>query len=279
MQERAKTFSTRELEGAEVIELVSGKVVGSLLEAIINPSGRVEYLGILPQAWHKGGTVLSPRDILGFDDGVLLIERASRLTSYQQAKLKKSFFSTKELKQRIVIDRTGHLHGKPVAAIFEANGLITELEVDKDLVLHTLPIASIIAVGPKYIVVDLAEEGEAEAAEPPSPKKVVEMPTEKQEAKPASRVAASRNGDDLEVALSGDSEPRTGREEQLEFILGKHSPLTLETPSGDTVVKAGQVLTFPILNRLMEEGLLQQVFIALVSGVEPPLDEEPLAKG
>jgi len=270
MQERAKTFSTRQLEGAEVVELVSGKVVGSLVEAIINPVGRVEYLGILPETWHKGGNVLSPGDIIGFDDGVVLIERASTLTSYQQAKLKSNYFTTKELRQRTVIDRSGHLHGRPVAAIFEANGRITELEVDKELVLDTLSIASIIAVGPKYIVVELAAGRETAAAGPHSPERVVELPSEKREDAPESRVAAEGNGEDLVIALSEESQPASAREQQLEYVLGKKCPLTLRTASGETVVKAGQVLTSPLLNRLMEEGFLQQVFLAVASEPEPP---------
>lgn len=279
MQERAKTFSTRQLEGAEVVELVSGKVVGSLMEAIINPAGRVEYLGILPQVWHEGGMMLSPSDILGFDDGVVLIERASCTTSYRQAKLKKSCFTTKELRQRVVIDRTGHVHGKPVAAIFDSSGRILEFEIDKDLVLHSLPVAKIIAVGPKYIVVELTREGAAEAQEPAPPEQVVEMPPERRQAKPESRVASSGDGETLAAALNDESDLEVLRDRQLEFVLGKQSPITLQNPSGETVVEAGQVLTSPILNRLVEEGLLQQVFMSLVSGMGPPMSEEPHAEG
>lgn len=264
MQEHGKIYNTRDLLKAEVVDLESGSVLGTVIEAILSTGeATVEFLGILPTEWHKTGLLLRTGDIVGFDESVILIPSAERLVHYTEKQIKKDFVSFGELNLLTLIDQKGQVYGNPVGAIFNQSGRIIALEAEKDLVVQMVTLSGIVAVGPRYAVVNLSPTTELEA-EPAQPSAREETPEPViLEAVAGEVVEAveddSGNGEDVPSSVMY-------RERQIRFMLGKPSPLTLNGRSGTPVVTSGETISSAVINRLIEEGLLSQLFIALTMG-------------
>lgn len=261
MQEHGKIYNTRDLLKAEVVDLESGSVLGTVIEAILSTGeATVEFLGILPTEWHKTGLLLRTDDIVGFDESVILIPSAERLVSYTEKQIKKDFVSCSELNRLTLIDQKGQVYGNPVGAIFNQSGRIIALEAEKDLVVQMVTLSGIVAVGPRYAVVNVSPETELEA-EP------ARLPAREEAPKPVILEAVA--GEVVEAAEddsgNGEDEPPSVlyRERQIRYMLGKPSPVTLNGRLGAPVVTSGETISSAVINRLIEEGLLSQLFIAL----------------
>jgi len=261
MQEHGKIYNTRDLLKAEVVDLESGSVLGTVIEAILSTrKATVEFLGVLPVEWHKTGLLLRTGDIVGFDESVILIPSAERLVSYTEKQIKKDFVSYSELNRHTLIDQKGQVYGNPVGVIFNQSGRIIALEAEKDLVVQMVTLSGIVAVGPRYTVVNVGPETrlEAKPAQPPAGKKT-----------PDPVILQAAAGEVVEEAKddsgNGEDEPSSPlyRERQIRYMLGKPSPVTLNGRSGTPVVTSGETISSAVINRLIEEGLLSQLFIAL----------------
>jgi len=262
MQEHGKIYNTRDLLKAEVVDLESGSVLGTVIEAILSTGeATVEFLGILPTEWHKTGLLLRTGDIVGFDESVILIPSAERLVHYTEKQIKKDFVSCSELNGLTLIDQKGQVYGNPVGAIFNQSGRIIALEAEKDLVVLMVTLSGIVAVGPRYAVVNVSPEAELEAepAQPPAREEAPE-PVVLQDV--AEEVMDAADEDD---SGNGEDEPSSilYRERQIRYMLGKPSPVTLNSRLGAPVVTSGETISSAVINRLIEEGLLSQLFIAL----------------
>ncbi len=275
----SRTLSSRALTGAEVVELLSGAVLGTVFDTLIDADTfKVKYLGILPASWYQGGTVLAVDKVLGFDERVLLIEKASHLGSLQDKEQKKqNLLGMRELNSRNVIDTSGILHGRILGLVFRKDGEITGIEVEKEVLEREIPIRRIVAVGERYVIVELAEAKEGEEGVSGETKKADAGRDEGSEftgAKPL-RVAtpASDSTPKKPPRAEAPSDGRTSLSEvmpfsqvrgrKLENIIGKASPLTIMNERGETLVNMGDVLSPTVINKLLEEGLLGELFQAL----------------
>lgn len=262
MDDHGKTHNTRELLNADVVELTSGSVVGKVAEAIINTrTGTIEFLGIRPAQWHEPGLLLNTADILGFDETVLLIRDFALLVPMDEGKQEAHYETCSDLYRLTLIDVEGHVLGRPVGCVFNASGHIVALEAEKDLVVHFVSLGRIIAVGNRFVVADLKQQpGHSERAG---------LPTEHS-------AALKREGRAGEISVrltkeedAGDDNGRHGsigakyRERQVQLMLGKVSPIALNGKSGQPVISLGETITGRIINRLIDEDLLNDVFIAL----------------
>jgi uncharacterized protein YrrD len=266
MQEHGKIYNTRDLLKAEVVDLQSGSVLGTVIEAILSTGkATVEFLGVLPAEWHKTGLLLRTDDIVGFDESVILISSAERLVNYAEKHIKKDFVSCSELNRLTLIDQKGQVYGNPVGVIFNQAGRIIALEAEKDLVMQMVTLEGIAAVGERYAVVEVSTEAELEA----EPKQVAE----RREA-PEAAVLEDATAELLDSAEddsgNGEDTPPAGvyRERQIRYMLGKPSPVTLNGRTGMPVVTSGETISSAVINRLIEEGLLSQLFVALTVGRE-----------
>lgn len=257
MEEHGKTYNTRELLKADVVELKSGSVVGRVAEAIVNTRlGAVEFLGIRPAQWHEPGLLLKTADILGFDETVLLIRDCAALAPFDEGKQEAHYATCSDLYRLTLIDEEGHVLGRPVGCVFSASGHIVALEAEKELVVHFVSLGRIIAVGDRFVVADLkhqASEMNIESAGHGAPKQ------ETRAAEVAVRYPDG-GGDD------GSSRGSIGakyRERQVQLMLGKVSPVALNGKNGHPVISLGETITGRLINRLIDEDLLNDVFIAL----------------
>lgn len=255
MEERGKTYNTRELLKADVVELTSGSVVGRVAEAIVNTQlGVVEFLGIRPMCWHEPGLLLNTAEILGFDETVLLIREAGILKAFGGPKLAPHYVTCGEIYGLNLIDTEGRVLGRPVGCVFSASGHIIALEAEKDLVVHFVSLGRIIAVGDRFVVADLMRQaGDAKPA-----------PLQR-EARPAAEVSASAapgNGEE-DRDWRNNSIGAKYRERQIQLMLGKPSPVTLTAKNGQPVITVGETITGRAINRLIDEELLNDLFIAL----------------
>jgi len=267
MEEHAKTYNTRDLLNAEVVELATGSVLGTVIEAILSVrKSSVEYLGVLPAEWYQPGLLLRTGDIMGFDESVLLVPGADRLLPYYDKQIKKDFVPTSGLTRLILIDQQGQVYGRPVGAVFDRSGLIVAMEAEKDLVVQAVQLAEIVAVGDRYVVIRVGPRGETTGRA--QPRKATPERGVVSDVAPDIIPAPeddSGNGENGPVSLMY-------RERQIRYMLGKPAPLTLSGRSGQPVITSGETITSAVVNRLIEEGLLNQVFIALTvdRGQLPP---------
>ncbi len=259
MEEHAKTYNTRELLKADVVELASGSVVGRVVEAVVNTrSGAVEYLGVRPVQWHRPGVLLKTSDIIGFDESVLLVSSENVLAAYNPKLHEKNCITCSDLYSLVLIDHEGHVLGNPVGCVFSPAGNIIAIEAEKDLVVHVVSLGRIVAVGDRFVVVDIRERHEpppfTESARSAAPLLREHAPAMSHP--PAAEIDADNNG-------GHDSLAAKYRERQVQFMLGKTSPLTLNGNNGNPIISIGETITGPVVNRLVEEGVLNQVFVAL----------------
>ncbi len=281
MEGTLNTYSSRQLFGSEVVELLSGAVLGTVFDTLIDlDKGEAKFLGILPASWYQGGTVLSVEDIIGFDEGVLLIEKAGNLTHLQSkdAKHKDRLMGVRDLVNRTVIDKSGAVYGKVLGVIFSRKGKITGLEVEKEILERTISVAKIVAIGEKYIIVDLEKEagggaeedkskevergGEMEAKGKKAKALKVAVPHESPSAVVSARRSASARGK-AEMELSDLMGIGQVKGRRLENLVDKPSPVSFFNEHGEPIVSAGERLTPNVLNKLLGEGLLQELFTAL----------------
>jgi uncharacterized protein YrrD len=276
MEELGKTYNTRELLKADVVELATGSVVGQVVEAIVNARlGVVEYLGVRPVQWHRPGVLLKTGDILGFDESVLLIRSESAFSPFDPKQHERNAITCSELYALTLIDHEGHVLGNPVGIIFSATGRILAIEAEKDLVVHVINLGRILAVGDRFVVVDMMLRKEPRGGEdngsPAGTPAVHEADANAHLSHaPADDVNPNDNG-------GHDSLAAKYRERQVQFMLGKISPLTLNDKNGSPVISLGETITGPVVNRLVEEGVLNEVFVALtVQRGRIPTDEPEL---
>lgn len=261
MQEHGKIYNTRDLLKAEVVDLESGSVLGTVIEAILSTGkASVEFLGVLPAEWHKTGLLLRTGDIVGFDESVILISSAERLVGYAEKHIKKDFVSCSELKRLTLIDQNGQVYGNPVGVIFNQSGRIIALEAEKDLVMQMVTLESIVAVGTRYAVAKVSAEAELEAEPVQSSERREVSETTLMEDATAEVLDAAEDD-----SGNGEDTASTGiyRERQIRYMLGKPSPVTLNGRAGTPVVTSGETISSAVINRLIEEGLLSQLFVAL----------------
>jgi uncharacterized protein YrrD len=260
MEESAKLYNTRELLKADVVELATGSLVGTVAETIVNTAaGTVEYVGILPAQWYMPGLLLRAAEIIGFDENILLIKSRDRLLDYKESRIKKDCAASSDISALTLIDQEGHVYGKPVGAVFDPTGRIIAFEAEKDLVVHVVELGRIVAVGDRFIVVSLRGAREAGTGEDGGTPKPAEAPKQRAVPDESERVAASPR-----LELEDDSDLQTKyRERQFEYLLGKRSPMTLNGRGGTPLVKMGETLTSKAISVLIGEGLLDQVFMAL----------------
>lgn len=263
MEEGVKLYNTRELLKADVVELATGSLVGTVAETIVNTAaGTVEYVGILPAQWYMPGLLLRAADIVGFDENILLIKSRDRLLDYKESRIKKECATSSGISALTLIDQEGHVYGKPVGAVFDPTGRITALEAEKDLVVHVVELGRIVAVGDRFIVVSLHGESVAGTGDDGGKPKPVEAPRKQPAPGEGERVAATPR-----LELEDDSDLQTKyRERQIEYLLGKRSPMALNARNGTPLVKVGETLTSKSVSLLIDEGLLDQVFMALTVG-------------
>ncbi len=253
-------LTSRAISGAEVVELISGAVLGTVYDTLVDLDDRkVDCLGILPASWYQGGTILAVTDILGYDEGVLLIEKATDLVSprLKDVKPNKNLTGVKELTSRTVVDKAGHVYGRVLAVLFDSKGKICGLEVEKEVIERIINVDKIIAIGDKYIIVELTKES-AGGEEEDKGKKVFEGETLDAQKAGALRVASSVNS--ISEELSEFSQLGKFKGRRLEFYLDKPSPVSFITEGGETIVSVGERLTPYVLNRLLSEGLLQELY-------------------
>ncbi len=262
MDEQGKTYNTRDLLRAEVVELASGSVLGSVVEAILSTrKAIVEYLGILPVEWFRPGLLLRTEDIVGFDESVILVPSAEHLITYNEKQIKKDFLSCSELKRLTLIDQKGQVYGNPVGAVFNHFGRIIALEAEKDLVVQMIMLQDVIAVGSRYLVVHVSAEENLRAAPEAKVSGKDSRAPRMVEGVPEERLVTAKEDD---AGNGGDGQASVlYRERQIRYMLGKPSPLSLNGRSGSPIVTAGETISSSIINRLIEEGLLNQIFIAL----------------
>jgi uncharacterized protein YrrD len=258
MEEQVKTYNTRELLKADVVELASGSVVGRVVEAVVNTrSGAVEYLGVRPVQWHKPGALLKTSDIIGFDESVLLVSSESVLAAYNPKIHEKHTVTCSELRTLILLDHEGHVLGNPTGCFFSPDGKIVAFEAEKDLVVHVVHLGRIVGVGERYFIVDTRI-----SQAPPSYSGIESpsFPLPDEQAAAAHplfpKADAGDNGGNGDLAAKY-------RERQIQYILGKISPLTLSGKNGSPIISMGEIITSSVVSRLVEEGELNQVFIAL----------------
>jgi len=285
MEGSRKSLSSRSLIGAEVIELVSGAVLGSVYDSLIDlDSFEVAYLGLIPAYWYQGGTVLPISHIRGFDENVVLIERASQLVSLQgkeSSKDKKALVGVRHLQGRIVVSSSGDVIGGLLGISFDRSGKILGVEVEKEVLQKNLAITRIIAVGDKYIVVELVAEGEGAKAGGEQESGRADKPTEADKAKQASKLKVASptpaKGEASDPAvrrvdLPGELSQFAGTSQlkarRLDNIVGKTSPTTIVNRLGEAIVHSGDILTLSVVNRLLNEGLLSELFHAFPNDQE-----------
>lgn len=265
MEGTSSRFTSRTIEGCEVVEAVSGAVLGTVFDTLIDlEAGKLEYLGILPASWYQGGTVLPVEKVLGHDEGVLLIERASHLISLQskESKPRKKLVGIRELRNRIVIDKSGLVYGRLLGVVFGDNGRIVGLEVEKDILERTVPVQKVIAIGEKYIIIDVAKEAHGIGREGESEKKSEEKGGEvglsqSLTAEKVVKVAKAHTGSRSD--LSTISQASKFQRRSLEKIVNEFSPVSFVTDKGEEIVRKGERLTPMVLNRLLGEGLLHEL--------------------
>jgi uncharacterized protein YrrD len=276
MEELGKTFNTRELLKADVVELATGSVVGRVVEAIVNTRlGIVEYLGVRPMQWYRPGVLLKISDILGFDESVLLIRSESVFSPFDAKQHARNSITCSELYSLTLIDQVGHVLGNPVGAVFSPAGRILAIEAEKDLVVHIINLGRIIAVGDRFVVVDLMLRNE------PPPANGANNADSSVAAKDAgaseNKAQAAAEDDGANDNGGRDSLAAKYRERQMHFMLGKTSPLTLNGKNGSPIISLGETITGPVVNRLVDEGVLNEVFVALtVQRGRIPTDEPEL---
>ncbi len=271
MEEHGKTYNTRELLKADVVELTSGSVVGSVAEAIVNTQlGIVEFLGIRPAQWHEPGLLLKTADILGFDDSVLLIHDGSALAAFNEGMGEARYVTCTEIYRLTLIDNEGHVLGRPVGCVISASGHIVALEAEKDLVVHFVSLGRIIAVSQRFVVADLKQQpghgqrGAAPRREGRAGESAVRLAQEED-------VATDDNSRHGSIAAKY-------RERQVQLMMGKVSPVTLNGKNGHPIVSPGETITGRVINRLIDEELLNDLFIALTVHHGNIPDNEPEVK-
>lgn len=258
MEEHGKTYNTRELLKADVVELKSGSVVGRVAEAIVNTRlGTVEFLGIRPEQWHDPGLLLSTADILGFDETVLLIRDGALLAPFDDSKREAQYATCTDLYKLTLIDDEGRVLGRPVGCVFSASGHIVALEAEKDLVVHFVSLGRIIAVGDRFVVADLKQQASEMHID------TTGHGVPKHETRAAEVAVRYPDGGGDDGNGSRGSIATKYRERQVQLMLGKVSPVTLNGKNGQPIISMGETITGRIVNRLIDEDMLNDVFIAL----------------
>jgi len=261
MEESGKLYNTRELLEADVVELATGSLVGTVAETIVNvAAGTVEFVGILPVQWYRPGLLLRSADIVGYDENTLLIKSRDRLLDYKESRIKKDCAASSVISTLTLIDQEGHVYGRPVGAVFDGTGRITAFEAEKELVVHMVALDRIVAVGDRFIVVSVRGScSPKDADEDGKPEPAGELKPQAGAPPEDERAAASQR---LELEDDSDLQSRY-RERQIEYLLGKRSPMTLNGRDGSPLLKIGDTLTSKSISQLIDEGLLDQVFMAL----------------
>jgi uncharacterized protein YrrD len=264
----------QELLGREVLDLARGEAAGTIHDFVLDREGRVILLGVLPQAWYEGGRAIAPDSIVSIHHDRVCIESSKALSDFALGKGASSMRAEGLLADKRVLAQNGELLGTLADFAFSlADGRILDVVVlGLDGKRVKVPVAAIRTVGRDYVVIERGgPEGEAAPAEQPAQQ---EKPAAKSRRKQGQRAgggsAASPPAPAAEAvsqALFDDAEPKADLskfdEKKRAFLIDRLAHRDIKTTGGELIVAKGQLLDEAAVKRIVEAGLLGEVFIEL----------------
>jgi sporulation protein YlmC with PRC-barrel domain len=287
----------QELLELEVLDLTAGETVGSVLDFAITRDGRVALIGLLPVQWYRGGLGVTPQSIAGLTRDCICLAQGAALAPFAPDEQESfSVYFGDHIQGKSVLQDDGALLGELVDFCFNLDdGRILDLIVqDASEKRVRVPVEAFKTIGRDYIVIQRGAPSqptpEAAAAQPPQeamPAKQAAPAADESPVEPAVLDANPGAGLAEESVLNVEAEIPAGheltREEEKAALFGQAQPAELSkfdqkkrdflrgrkahrdiaTPSGELIAAKGAALDDAKLNRIIETGLLGEVFIEM----------------
>lgn len=283
----------QELLEREVLDLTAGETVGSVVDYCLKRDGTVALIGILAARWFTGGVGVPPAAIASLNlERICLAEGTALAPFAPDGQETFSAYADDQIHGKLVLQEDGELLGELVDFAFSlANGRILDLVVqDAGEKRVRVPVEAFRTIGREYIIIQrgaLAAQTASALHAAPSPAPGPAEPG-------APDTAPAIGGDDfepeeelapaVELAPTGAEFLEPGREKEKaalfggapepvalskfdqkkrDFLRGRKAHRDLSTPEGELIVAKGGALDDAALERIIQAGLLGDVFIEM----------------